>query len=485
MNRKMVFYMIGQMIILESVLLLLPLIVSVIYGEGGVALSFVVTILIALASGGLMMLAFKPSSKVIYSKEGFIIVALSWVFMSLIGALPFVISGDIPSYVDALFETVSGFTTTGASIAANVEAMHKGILFWRSFTHWVGGMGVLVLVMAVLPTSTDRSIHIIRAEMPGPVVGKLVPRVRQTAKILYLIYIVLTLVEMVFLCIGGMDLFESAIHAFGTAGTGGFGVMSDSLAGYSPYIQWVITAFLVLFAANFNLYFLLLMRKFKAIASSDELWTYLGIVLVSVGVISFNIYPIYGSVGESVRQSAFQTMSILSTAGFSTADFNIWPQLSKSILFILMFIGGCAGSTAGGLKISRVIMLFKSVRRELNRMIHPRSVSAVKVEGRKVDDQTLNGVGIYFALYIGIYLLAFLLISFEPFDFETKFTSVSACFNNVGPGFGAVGPMGSYAEYSAFSKVILSIAMLLGRLEIYPLIFAMMPSLWAKKTNKD
>lgn len=480
----MVFYVIGQIICAEAVLLLLPLIVSAIYAES-CAFSFMITIAAAAAIGVCMVLIFKPKNKVIYSKEGFVIVALSWVLMSLIGALPFTVSGEIPSYVDAVFETVSGFTTTGASVVRDVEAMSHGTLFWRSFTHWVGGMGVLVLVMAVLPTTADRSIHIIRAEMPGPVVGKLVPRVRQTAKILYLIYIGLTAAQIIFLCAGGMNLFESAVYTFGTAGTGGFGIKADSLGSYSPYIQWVVTIFLILFAANFNIYFLILMRKFKAVASSDELWTYLGIILFSVVTITFNIRPLYSNFGESLRSSAFQTMSILSTAGFSSADFNQWPALSKAILFVLMFIGGCAGSTAGGLKVSRVLMLFKSVRREFNRMIHPRSVSSVRLDGRKMDDQILTGVGIYFALYMGIYFITFLLISFEPFDFETRFSSVAACFNNVGPGFGAVGPMGSYADYTPFSKIVLSISMLLGRLEIYPLIFALMPSLWVKKTNNN
>lgn len=480
----MVFYVTGQMICAQAILLLLPLIVSAVYTES-CAFSFMITIAVSAVIGALMVIVFKPKDKVIYSKEGFIIVALSWVLMSLIGALPFTLSGEIPSYVDAVFETVSGFTTTGASIVTDVESMSHGTLFWRSFTHWVGGMGVLVLVMAVLPTTADRSIHIIRAEMPGPVVGKLVPRVRQTAKILYLIYIGLTVAQIIFLCAGGMNLFQSAVYTFGTAGTGGFGIDADSLAGYSPYIQWVVTIFLVLFAANFNIYFLLIMRKFKAVASSDELWTYLGIILFSVVTITFNIRPLYATLGESLRNSAFQTMSILSTAGFSTVDFNQWPALSKAILFILMFIGGCAGSTAGGLKVSRVLMLFKSVRREFNRMIHPRSVSSVRLDGRKMDDQTLTGVGIYFALYMGIYFITFLLISFEPFDFETRFSSVAACFNNVGPGFGAVGPMGSYADYTPFSKIVLSISMLLGRLEIYPLIFAFMPSLWVKKTNNN
>lgn len=480
MNRKMVFYITGQMVIVEAALLLLPTAVSMFYRESCVW-SFLLTIFAALALGGLMIMIFRPSTTVIYSKEGFVTVALTWIFMSCVGALPFVFSGEIPSYADALFETVSGFTTTGASILTDVESMSKGILFWRSFTHWVGGMGVLVLVMAVLPTSTDRSIHIIKAEMPGPVVGKLVPRVRQTAKILYLIYIGLTILQIILLCAGGMNLFESSVYAFGTAGTGGFGINSDSLASYSPYIQWVVTVFLILFGVNFNIYFLLLIRKFKSVLSSDELWTYLGIIFVSVSLITANIYPIYRNIGESLRLSAFQTMSILSTAGFSTADFNAWPALSKGILLTLMFIGGCAGSTAGGIKVSRLVILFKSVKRELQRMIHPRSVSSVRLEGRSVEAPIISGVGVYFAFYIGIIVITFLLISFEPFDFETRFSSVVACFNNVGPGFGIVGPMGGYSEYSEFSKIVLSASMLLGRLEIYPLIFAFSPSVWTKR----
>ena len=480
MNRKMVFYTCGQMLLLEAVLLFLPLISSFMFGES-CAWAFMITIGISAALGVVVMALSKPDTTVIYSREGFVITALSWLILSAVGALPFVISGEIPSYVDAFFETVSGFTTTGASVLTDLESMSRGLLLWRSFTHWVGGMGILVLVMAVLPMTTDRSIHIMRAEMPGPVVGKLVPRVRQTAKILYIIYIILTASEIIMLLAGGMSLFEAAVHAFGTAGTGGFGIKSDSIASYSPYIQWVMTAFMIIFAANFNLYYLILIKRFKSILSSEELWVYLGIIVFSVTAVSLNIHALYPTVGETVRHAAFQVMTVMSTSGFATTDFNLWPQFSKSLLFILMLIGGCAGSTAGGLKISRAVMLFKSGRRELKKMLHPRSVSSIRLEGKSVEDSTVSSVGVYFAFFAALQLMFFLLISFEPFDFETKVTSVVACFNNVGPGLGAVGPAGNYAAYTDFSKILLSIAMLFGRLEIYPIIFLLSPSVWKKK----
>lgn len=477
----MVFHICGQMLLIEAVLLLLPLVTAVFYGESCVW-AFLGTIGAAMLLGELLMLFAKPDSTVIYSREGFCITALTWILFSAVGALPFIISGEIPSPIDAFFETVSGFTTTGASIVTELESLSRGILMWRSFTHWVGGMGILVLVMAFLPMTTDRSIHIMRAEMPGPIVGKLVPKVRQTALILYIIYIMLTLVQIVMLLFGGMTLFEALIHAFGTAGTGGFGIKSDSIASYSPYIQWTITAFMFIFGINFNLYYLVLIKRFKAAFSSEELWAYVAIALASITAVSVNIRPLYDSVSETVRHSAFQVMTVMSTTGFATADFNLWPQFSKTVLFILMFFGACAGSTAGGLKISRVVMLFKSVRCELKKMLHPRAVSAVRFEGKSLDNATISGVGMYFALYMAIYLAAFLLISFEPFDFETKFTSVSACFNNIGPGLGAVGPAGSFAGYTAFSKLVLSMSMLLGRLEIYPIVFALSPSVWTKRS---
>lgn len=473
--------MLGQIVKLEAALLLLPLIVAICYGEQKGIFAFLITILIALAVGFVLTVIFKTENKVIFAKEGFVIVALAWMAMSAIGALPFVLSGDIPSYLDAFFETVSGFTTTGSSILTNVEALSHGALFWRSFTHWVGGMGVLVFIMAIIPSVSDRSIHIMRAEMPGPIVGKIVPRAKQTAKILYLIYIAMTALEAVFLLFGGMSFFESVVHSLATAGTGGFGIKADGVSSYSPYIQWVLTIFMFLFGINFNLYYLLLIKRFRSAVSSGELWVYIGIALTSVAMISYNIYPLYNDLSDTVRHSAFQVSSLITTTGFATADFNLWPPLSKAILLLLIFTGGCAGSTAGGFKVSRVVMLFKMIKQELRRMLYPRSVSSVKFEGKILDKTTLRSVNGYFALYIVIIAISFLIISLEPFGFETNFTAVVTCFNNVGPGFGLVGPMGSFAQYSPFGKLFLSFLMLFGRLEIYPMLFALTPSTWTKK----
>ena len=480
MNRRFVFYMLGQIIKLEAAFLALPLIVSLCYGEQKSVFAFLITICISLAVGFAMTLIFKAKNRVIYAKEGLVIVALAWVSMSAIGALPFVLSGDIPSYINAFFETVSGFTTTGASILTNVEELSHGTLFWRSFTHWIGGMGVLVFIMAITPSVSDRSIHIMRAEMPGPIVGKIVPRAKQTAKILYLIYIAMTVIEIILLLCGDLSFFDSVVHTFGTAGTGGFGVYSDSIASFSPYSQWVITIFMVLFGVNFNLYYLLLIKRFRSAISSSELWCYIGILLASTAIISANIYPLYNNLTDTVRYSAFQVSSIMTTTGFSTVNFDTWPELSKGILLVLMFIGACSGSTGGGLKVSRVVMFFKIIKRELKRMIHPRSVSTVKIEGKTIDDVTLNSVSTYFLLYILLFALIFLLLCLEPFDFETNFSAVAACINNIGPGFGMVGPAGSFAAYSWLSKLGLSLAMLLGRLEIYPILFALIPSTWTK-----
>ncbi len=480
MNRRMVLKTLGQISLCESLLLLLPLVVALIYGETNVVGAFLKTILICVALGfGIILLA-RPTSRVIYAKESFVIVSLAWVVTSLLGALPFVFSGEIPNFVDAFFETVSGFTTTGASIVTDVEKMSYGILFWRSFTHWIGGMGVLVFIMAIIPVS-DRSIHLMRAEMPGPIVGKLVPKAKDTAKILYLMYISLTALQVIMLLFGGMSLFESILHAFGTAGTGGFGMRSDSIGGYSPYIQWVITIFMLLFGINFNLYYLILIKKFKSAIKSTELWFYLGVVTASVLVITANIYPLINNVWDSLRHSAFQVSTVITTTGYATTDFNLWPDLSKSILLILMFFGGCAGSTAGGLKISRVVILGKTIRRELKRMLHPRSVNTINFEGKPLDNSTIKGISSYFAIYIALFAIVFLVLSIEPFGFETNFSATAACFNNVGPGFALVGPTGNYAIYSPLSKIVLSFAMLLGRLEIFPLVLALSFSTWKKQ----
>ncbi len=481
MNRRMVLYTVGSIALVEAALLLFPLAVSLIYGEVTPAVSFGATAAIALGLGLLFTLVAAPSSKLIYSKEGFAIVAIAWMMMSAVGALPFVFSGEIPSYVDAFFETVSGFTTTGATILTNIEALSYGMLFWRSFTHWIGGMGVLVLVTAVVPNIADRSINILKAEMTGPTVGKLVPRARDTAKILYYIYIGLTVIQMILLRAGGMPVFDSVVHSFATAGTGGFGIKGDSIASYSPYIQWVITAFMLLFSVNFNMYYLLLLRKLRTVAKSSELRFFSIMVMICIGVISVNIMSAYDSFSEALRHASFQVASIVSTTGFSTANFDLWPGLSKAILMLLMVVGACAGSTGGGLKVSRVMILFKSIGSELRKLLHPRAVRSVYMEGKKLDESTLNGVTSYFAIYIVCLVLIFVLVSFEPFSMETNFTATVACFNNIGPGFDGVGPMYGFAEYSAFSKILLSFAMLLGRLEIFPLLLGLNPMIWRKR----
>ena len=481
MNNKMIFSTLGKLLILEAALMLLPLLVSLLFGEGIVAVSFVIGIAIAGALGAILYFAFRTTNKTIFAKEGFIIVAFSWLVMSAIGAIPFVISGDIPSYIDAFFETVSGFTTTGASILRDIEILSRGGLFWRSFTHWIGGMGVLVFVMAILPSISDRSIHIMRAEMPGPIVGKIVPRATQTARVLYVIYLVMTVVEAILLLCGGMPLYDSFIHAFGTAGTGGFSINNDSIASYSPYLQWVITVFMFLFGINFNLYYLILIKKFKNAVKSGELWAYVGIACVAVAFITANIYTLYDTFGEALRASAFQVSSFITSTGFATTNVNTWPVFSKTVLIALMFIGACAGSTGGGFKVARIVMLVKMIKQELRRSIHPRSVTSVKFEGKVLDGTTLSSVSSYLAIYLVFFVGILLLISFEPLGFESNFTATLSCMNNIGPVFSQTNPNISFDDYSVFSKIILSFAMLFGRLEIYPLLIALTPSTWTKK----
>ena len=489
MNYRMVFSMIGRLLLLEAVLLLLPAACSVLYGESSVW-ALLASAGVALAVGGLLVLILRPKNKTIYAKEGFVIAALSWIFLSAVGALPFVFSGAIPNFVDAFFETVSGFTTTGASILTNLGAhgealaMSHGILFWRSFTHWVGGMGVLVLMMALVPTGSGRTIHVMRAEAPGPIVGKLVPRLRDTAKILYLIYFGLTVIQVICLLVAGMPLFDSLVHTFGTAGTGGFGIYSTSIGEYNAACQWIITVFMWLFGVNFNVYYLLLIRAFRPALSNRELWLYGGITLASVAAITANVWTQmpYTTFEETVRHSAFQVSSIMTTTGYATTDFNLWPMFSKCVLVLLMFIGACAGSTGGGLKVSRVMLVGKAVGRELKRLVHPRSVGVIRLEGKRVEESVVQSATAYIVLYFLLFGGAFLLLCLEPaFDLESNFTAVAACINNIGPGLGAVGPTGSYADYGTLSKVVLSFAMLLGRLEIYPLVLALLPGTWTKE----
>lgn len=483
MNRRIVLNRIGQIMCLEAVLMLLPLLVSLLYKEYFCTAAFGISIAAAAAFGAVLVIVFKTKDDVMFAKEGFTIVSIAWILLSVVGALPFFISGEIPNFADAFFETASGLTTTGASILENVEVMSKSILFWRSFTHWIGGMGILVLVMAIMPNESGRSIHIMRAEMAGPVVGKLVPKIKETAKILYIIYLALTVVEIIFLLAGGMPFFDSVVHALGTAGTGGYGIRSDSIGGYSPYLQWVIAIFMVIFGINFNLYYLLLMRKFGVVLKNLELWIFLGIIMISTVAISIDILPIYGNAGDSVRNSFFQVTSIMSTTGYSTADFNLWPSLSRSILFILMFFGGCAGSTAGGLKISRIIILVKSAWNDIKQQLHPRSVTSVKIDGKALDNNTIRRVNIYFFVYMALILIVFLLISFDSFGLETNLTASISCVNNVGPGLGAVGPSGNYSGYSDFSTIVLALSMILGRLEIFPFLLALNPHNWVNKNK--
>ncbi len=480
MNKKIVLSILGKILWAEAALLVLPLIVSIIYGNSCTP-AFLITIAVAVIIALPLIFLCKTDNKRIYSKEGFVIVSLAWIIMSVIGCLPFVISGEIPSFFDALFETVSGFTTTGASILTDVEGMSEGLLFWRSFTHWIGGMGVLVFVLALSQELPDRSIHIMRAEMPGPIVDKLVPKAKETAKILYLIYIVLTLAEIVILVLCKMPLFEAVVHTFGTAGTGGFGVKADSMGSYSPVIQWVIAVFMFIFGINFNLFYLILLKRIRSVFRSSELWVYVGVAVVSCALITFNIYDSCEGLSEALRLSAFQVSSVMTTTGYATADFNLWPGFSKTLLLILMFMGACAGSTAGGLKVSRVIILVKGMRRELHRLLHPRSVRTLKLEGKRLDEQTLSSANSYLTVYVASVVVIFLLLSIDNFDIETNFSATVACFNNIGPGLGVVGPAGNFSEYSVFSKIILTAAMLLGRLEIFPLLLCFSPATWLKK----
>jgi len=483
MNRRICFYMNGQLLKLEAALLVLPMLVSLYYKENCFWV-YPASIAAALAAGYALTLIFKPGVRTIYAREGFVTVSMAWILLPAFGALPFFLSGEIPSYVDALFETVSGFTTTGASILTDVERMSRSLLFWRSFTHWVGGMGVLVFIMAIIPSSSDRTIHLLRAEMPGPTVGKLVPKAKDTAKILYLIYIVMTVIEIVILFLGGMPLYDSIVLSFGTAGTGGFAIKADGIASYSAFSQWVIAIFMFLFGINFNLYYLALTKKFKAMLKSEELWTYTAISVFAAVAMSINIYPLYKNAGECIRHAAFQSASLITTTGYATTDFNLWPEFSRGLIMLLLFVGGCAGSTAGGLKISRSVMLFKIIKREIRKMLHPRSVKSVRFEGKVVDEATLRGVSTYFATYMFSTAIIFILINNEPLGLVTNLTSTITCFNNVGPGLGAVGPAGSFAAYSPYAKLVLTAAMLLGRLEIYPLIIAATPSTWLKKGHK-
>lgn len=470
MNRKMIFRILGNIITFEGIIMLLPFLVSLIYKEH-TAMYFIVTAVVTMIIGYTLS-HIKTKNKHIYAKEGFIIVALGWVVVSVIGAIPFYISGEIPHYVDAFFETVSGFTTTGSTILNNIEGLSKGMLFWRAFTHWIGGMGVLVFVLAFLPKSEGQDMFLMRAEVPGPVVGKLVSKIHMTARILYGIYTFLTLLEVIFLLFGGMPLFDSIVHSFSTAGTGGYSIKNSSIAFYdSYYIDMVISVFMLLFGINFNLYYLLLLKDFKQVLKSEELRWYILIVAVFTGIITINTLGVYGNIAESFRYSIFQVASIITTTGFATADYGLWPTLSQILLLLLMVTGACAGSTSGGMKISRIMILVKSTKCSIKKMVSPRSVSTIKVEGKPIDKQVLDFAYSYFVVYILIFFASVLLISFENLDILTTLTAPLSCLGNVGPGFGdLIGPVGNFSSLSSFSKIVLSFDMLAGRLELFPMI---------------
>lgn len=474
----MICRVLGLILACEAALLILPTVAGLCYGES--VTHFLITMALSGALGFLLTRV-KPYSDVIYAKDGFVVVSLGWVLMSMIGALPFVLSGDIPNYIDALFETVSGFTTTGASILEDVEGLSRGCMFWRSFTHWIGGMGVLVFIMAVLPMSGEHSMHIMRAEVPGPTVGKLVPRLRQTAKILYLIYIAMTLLEMLLLLLGGMSFYDALLHAFATAGTGGFSTRAASIAAFdSLYLEMVIAVFMVLFGVNFNLYFLLLIGRWKDALKSEELHWYLGIIAASVMAIALGISKMYGGLATGLRHAFFYVASITSSTGFGTVDFVTWPEYCKWIIVMLMFCGACAGSTGGGIKTSRVIILFKNVACEIRQMIHPRAVTRVQLDGKRVDSDGLKAVSTFFTSFMLLLITGSFLVSLDGYDMATNFSAVLSSLSNIGPGMSLIGPTGNYNIFSYGSKLVLTVMMLIGRLEIFPILILFSPSTWKR-----
>ena len=483
MNYKMVAFVLGRIFCIEAVLMLFPMLCAACYGEWYLLPAFLLPAVL-LAVLGLAASLRTPKNTTIFARDGLAIVALVWVLMSAFGALPFVISGEIPSFIDAFFETVSGFTTTGSTILTDVEALSHGTLFWRSFAHWVCGMGVLVLAMAVLPMTDGRAMHLMRAEVPGPTVGKISSKLSDSAKILYAIYFAMTLAEVILLCAGGMPLFDSLIHAFGTAGTGGFSNKGLSVGAYNnPYFEIVIGVFMLLFGINFNLYYFLLLRRFRDAFCSEEMLTYLGIVAFSTVTITLNILHLYDGVGTALRTAFFQVSSIITTTGYASADFNLWPTYARTVICILTFIGACAGSTAGGLKISRIVIFFKAAKQDLNKMLHTHAVTTVRFEGKPLDEKVLRGVHNYFNIYMLLLAVSILLISLDGFDLVTTFTSVLTCINNVGPGLEVVGPMGNFAGFSAPAKLLLSFDMLAGRLELYPMLALFSPRLWQKRIS--
>lgn len=476
MNFQMIFHVLGLVMVFEGMFLTLPCITASLYGEKE-GFYYLMMALICLVAGIAMTMK-KPKNKSIYAKEGFAAVALSWLLLSFVGAVPFWISGEIPSYIDALFEMISGVTTTGASILTDVEAMSHAGVIWRSFSHWFGGMGVLVFILAILPMTGGRNIHLMRAESPGPSVEKLVPKIKHSALILYGVYFFLTVLQVVLLLFGGVSLFESLNITFATAGTGGFAVRNSSFADYSAYVQYVTSIFMILFGVNFNVYFLLLMKKFKTAFSFEEMWQYLGIIGIAVVAITYNVRHLFPSLEEAFRSSLFQVSTIITTTGFATTNYDVWPALSKMILLLLMFVGACAGSTGGGIKVSRIALAFKGIRSELQHACHPNSVRLEKYNKNPVSRELLHSVYVFLAAYAMIFAVSLLLLSLNGCDLETNFSAVAATLNNVGPGFSKVGPSCNYAFLDGFSKIVLMFDMLAGRLEVFPMLLVFSPRFW-------
>lgn len=478
MNYPIIGYILGWVLLFESAFMTLPCVTALIYREKeGWAFLWV---MIACAVIGFLITRRKPKNQVYFAREGFVTVALSWIVMSAFGAAPFVLNGDIPSPTDALFETISGFTTTGASILSNVEGLSQCSLLWRSFTHWIGGMGVFVFLLAILPMTGGYNMHLMRAESPGPSVGKIVPRVRDTAKILYGIYIFMTIVEVVLLLIAGMPVFDAVATSFGTAGTGGFGIKNDSMAGYSILIQGIVTVFMILFGVNFNAYYFLLGKHKKEAFKMEEVHWYFGIIAVCILIITWNIRGAFGSLFLAFHEAAFQVGSIITTTGFATANFDLWPQLSRTILVVIMFVGACAGSTGGGIKVSRIVILLKTVKQEMGYFIHPRSVKVIKMDDKALDKSTVRSVSAFLVTYVIIFGVSMLILAFDELDMVTNFTAIAATFNNIGPGLELVGPSGNYGMFTPLAKYVLMFDMLAGRLEIYPILLLFAPSVWKK-----
>lgn len=479
MNYSMIIFILGHLLRYEALFLTLPTITGFIYNEHE-SLAFMAVAFICFLLGTIMTFK-QPKIKQLYTRDGSVTVALGWIVLSIFGALPFTLSRDIPFYVDALFETISGFTTTGASILPNVEALSHASLIWRSFTHWVGGMGVFVFILSLLPMIGGSTMQLMKAESPGPSVDKFVPRVKDTAKLLYSIYIVITVIQILVMLLAKMPLFDTLCLTFGSVGTGGFGVRNDSLASYTALQQNLITFFMIISGINYSFYFLIISKKFKDALHLEEVRCYVGIILFAGLLITLNIYHLYGTIGESLRHAFFQVGSIITTTGYSSTDFNLWPEFSKTIIVILMIIGACAGSTAGGFKISRMLILVKSIKIELSRMIHPREIKKIRMDGHVIKPEVLRTAHVYLMLYWTIFLSSVLLISVDNFDFTTNFTAVAATFNNIGPGLAGVGPMSNFNCYSVFSKFVLMIGMLIGRLELYPIMLLLLPATWKRK----